>query len=159
MIRVCPVCKEVEIVYKTFATFDRACKKGTMCSSCRTRLNNKSPKRNCRASNNACWRGYEDIPGKVFSRLKRGAERRDIPFALSMQDIWNQYINQNKVCRFSGVPLTWGVDASVDRIDSSKGYDFDNIQIVHKAINMLKCDMDDKQFVQWCKLIARNAEI
>jgi len=159
MIRLCPVCKEREIAYKRFDAFDRACKNGSMCPSCRTRLNNKSPKRNCKASNNACWRGYEDIPGKIFSRLKRGAERRGISFALSMQDIWNQYINQNKVCRFSGVPLTWGVDASVDRIDSSKGYNIDNIQIVHKAVNMLKCDMDDNQFIHWCKLIAQFSKL
>lgn len=159
MIRLCPVCKEVEIVYKTFATFDRACKKGTMCSSCRTAQNNKSPNRNSAKENNPAWKGFNGIPGKVLSKLKRDAEKRDIDFALDMEDIWNQYINQNKVCRFSGVPLTWGVDASVDRIDSSKGYNFDNIQIVHKAINMLKCDMDDKQFIHWCKLIARYAII
>jgi hypothetical protein len=159
MIRICPVCKETEIVYKTFASFDRACKKGTMCSSCRTSKNNKSPKRNTVKENNPAWRGFKDIPGKVLSKLKRDAEKRDLDFALTMEDIWNAYVNQSKVCRFSGVPLVWGENASVDRIDSSLGYFFENIQIVHKSINIMKRDMDDKHFIQWCNLIADNAII
>ena len=159
MIRICPVCKETEIVYKTFASFDRACKKGTMCSSCRTSKNNKSPKRNAAKENNPAWKGFKEIPGKVLSKLKRDAEKRDIYFELAAEDIWNVYISQSKICRFSGVPLTWGEDASVDRIDSTLGYFLENIQIVHKALNIMKRDMDDNQFIQWCRLVSDNATI
>lgn len=159
MMRTCPVCNDVVILYKTTATYERACKKGTMCSSCRTSRNNKSPNRNTKKQRNPSWTGYKDIPGKVLSRLKKGAEKRGLPFCLTLEEIWAAYQAQSGICRFSGVPLVWGVDASVDRINSAKGYSYDNIQIVHKAINMLKRDMDDEQFIQWCKLIALNSSL
>jgi hypothetical protein len=43
--------------------------------------------------------------------------------------------------------------ASLDRIDSSKGYTLGNIQWVHKWVNLMKQDMTDQEFIEWCKTI------
>ena len=44
--------------------------------------------------------------------------------------------------------------ASLDRIDSTKGYTKNNIQWVHKTINKMKNVLHDEEFIQWCNLIA-----
>jgi len=41
--------------------------------------------------------------------------------------------------------------ASLDRIDSTKGYTLDNIQWVHKTLNRLKMNLDNQEFIEWCK--------
>ena len=46
--------------------------------------------------------------------------------------------------------------ASVDRIDSSKGYIADNIQILHKDINVMKWDFTQDYFLHLCYLIYNN---
>ena len=49
--------------------------------------------------------------------------------------------------------------ASLDRIDSSKGYIEGNVQWVHKDINKIKTDMSDNKFIEWCKLIAEYNKV
>jgi len=155
--RPCSSCSE-PIHYTTLKSYNAAVAKGTVCPSCRTAKNNKSSNRNAKKENNPAWRGYGEVPGKVHSKLKRDAEKRNIPFNLTIEEINFQYVNQYKVCAFTGVPLKFGVDASVDRINSQEGYYFGNIQIVHKALNMMKKDMTNESFIAWCKLVANHGK-
>ena len=46
--------------------------------------------------------------------------------------------------------------ASLDRIDSTKGYIDGNIQWVHKRINTMKMDMSQKDFIDFCKQVAQT---
>ena len=46
--------------------------------------------------------------------------------------------------------------ASLDRIDSSRGYVIDNIQWVHKDINWLKNDWSQKEFIELCSRVANH---
>ena len=46
--------------------------------------------------------------------------------------------------------------ASVDRIDSNKGYEKGNIQIVHKIVNRMKWSLNQKAFIWFCKKIYEN---
>ena len=155
--RACPVCNIKNITYTNVESFKKAVKMGTMCPSCRTSKNNKSNKRNVSKENNPSWKGFNLIPGKVFSRLKRGAVQRGLTFNLTIEDIWNKCIDQDFKCRFTGLELIWDENASIDRIDSSLGYNPSNIQIVDKRINMLKRDLLDEDFIALCKLVAKNA--
>lgn len=43
------------------------------------------------------------------------------------------------------------VTASLDRIDSSKGYIINNIQWVHKNINKMKNKLSNNEFIQMCQ--------
>jgi len=45
--------------------------------------------------------------------------------------------------------------ASLDRIDSSKGYVRGNIQWVHIAINFMKHSLPEEEFIRWCCLVAQ----
>ena len=144
--------------YKNQKSYDAAIRKNTMCPSCRTSENNKSPNRNVKKENNPAWCGYHDVPGKVHSKLRREAIKRNIDFELTIQEISDQYEAQNKLCAFTGIPLAFGDGASVDRINSDLGYDVNNIQIVHKDLNMMKKDMPNEVFISWCKLVANHGK-
>ena len=48
--------------------------------------------------------------------------------------------------------------ASLDRIDSKKAYTVDNIQWVHKDINMLKNKYDQEYFIHMCTLVANKTK-
>lgn len=155
--RQCGKCTKM-LHYKNQKTYDAAIRKNTICPSCRSEENNKSPKRNSKKDKNPAWCGYGDVPGKVHSKLKRDAIKRNIDFEINIEDISDQYENQNKLCAFTGVPIKFGVDASVDRINSSLGYAPNNIQIVHKDLNMMKKDMPNEIFIAWCKLVSNYAK-
>ena len=46
--------------------------------------------------------------------------------------------------------------ASLDRIDSSKGYVEGNVQWVHKMINMSKQQYSQEEFIDMCKAVANR---
>lgn len=110
------------------------------------------------------WKGCNDISGKYFYRTKRGAESRELEFSITIEDMWVKFIEQNKKCALSGleISLCGSVrnkdykdlhNASIDRIDSSKGYTKDNIQWLHKDVNKIKQDFNEKDFIDYCRKI------
>ena len=46
--------------------------------------------------------------------------------------------------------------ASIDRIDSSKGYIKNNIQLVGWIVNQAKSDLSNKEFIEMAHLISKN---
>lgn len=99
----------------------------------------------------------------VLSKLRGGAKKRNLEVKITIDDIWDVHLRQDKKCAISGVPvsfptsnkeyISYSAVASVDRIDSSKGYTIENIQIVHKQINIMKQSMSDRDFINWCRII------
>jgi len=73
------------------------------------------------------------------------------------------FIKQNKLCSLSGLLLesTYNnMTMSLDRIDNNKGYIEENVQWVHKDINMMKRIYSQDYFIYMCKLVAEcNSEI
>jgi len=86
---------------------------------------------------------------------------RSKPWNITIEDAGNVLINQNNKCALSGIPLISSGDfkditASLDRIDNSIGYEKDNIQWVHKDINMMRGTLPIKRFIEICKSIASH---
>lgn len=110
--------------------------------------------------NGVQWNGYKEISQTMFQRIKNGANRRNIKFEITIEDMYNQWNIQNGICALSGVKLTYYENsayiytASLDRIESSKGYTVDNIQWIHKDINKMKMDLSQDKLIDWCKKIA-----
>jgi hypothetical protein len=148
--RLCSGCG-VERTYSDKNKYERAEAAKSMCRKCANTKTNKTISR--KGSENAAWTGYKDVPGKIFSRLRNGAKKRNIEVTITIEDIYTQYIKQHKQCAFTGVPLEFGLDASVDRIDSQEGYHVWNIQIVHKTLNMMKKDMPNDLFISCCRMV------
>lgn len=105
--------------------------------------------------------GYMDITGNHFCHIKRCATDRGLEFSITIEDLWNQWIKQNGLCALTGRKLilkntakTFSKKtASVDRIDSSRGYIIDNVRWVHKDINQIKWKFTDKEFINICNEI------
>lgn len=117
--------------------------------------------------NHASWRGYEEIPKDFFSNIKRGAESRNIEFNIKIEDLWELFLKQDRKCALSGLELKFskirkdnkGKTISLDRIDSSKGYVKDNIQFVHKHVNIMKNKFEESYFIELCKNIVNQNKL
>jgi len=106
------------------------------------------------------WTGYKEIPGSYLCVIKQSAKRRNLEFKLSSEYIWNLYEKQNRKCALTGELIEFNKTAkdrdgtaSLDRIDSSKGYVEGNVQWVHKIINVMKQDLTDKKFIEMCNKV------
>ena len=94
-----------------------------------------------------------------FTRIKSAAKTRKISFDVTKDYLEDLYIKQNGVCALSGIKLTMsdkGATASLDRIDSKKGYIEGNVQWVHRDINWMKMNFNQKKFYILCKLVIKN---
>ena len=145
--KACPQCgKEQTYLRKNYAK--ESLRLGKLCKSCSNKITDN------------CHRGlYEDIRVSWFNKFKVNADTRGIYWNLTIEAIWELYLNQEKVCALSGMDIGWAESgaihtASIDRIDSSQGYVLENIQLVHKDINMMKQSYSNERFVEICKLVA-----
>lgn len=110
------------------------------------------------------WTGYKEIHGKLWGQIKRNAKKRNLEFNISLKYIWNLYLKQQKKCSLSGQKIIFsdtiknfslGLNtASLDRIDNTKGYIKGNVQWIHKDVNWMKQDFEQKYFIEICKKIA-----
>lgn len=122
-----------------------------------------------------CYKGGKYLTATEFSSYKTGAKIRNLEFSISIEDVEKVYKQQNFKCKLSGRYLVFNTristgdeskrgqnkiirgDASIDRIDSSKGYTVDNIQIIHKDINVAKQAKSDEDFIKMCCEVADHA--
>lgn len=110
-----------------------------------------------------CWQGYGNIHLYIWNSWKRGAKTRNLDWSITIQQGWNLFVKQGGLCAFSGLPIDFYLKfkeiskktASLDRIDGSKGYSIDNVQWVHKDINVMKWNLSDKELIEWMSLIAK----
>jgi hypothetical protein len=82
---------------------------------------------------------------------------------VSIDDLVELFNNQNGKCALTGWDMTMvlgegvvNTNASIDRIDSSKGYETDNIQFVCRIVNTAKSDLPQEDFINLCKTIIDN---
>jgi hypothetical protein len=106
--------------------------------------------------------GFKEVCGTYFGRIKSMAKQRGYEISITPEDIYNKYISQNKKCALTGLDIEFLVNgsqictASVDRIDSNKHYTIDNIQILHKDVNIMKNKYNQDYFLNICKLITEK---
>lgn len=115
---------------------------------------------------NQNWKGCGDISSSLLCKIKSSANRRGIEFGLTVSYLWDLWKKQNGKCALSGLDLQLSIShieishgagtASLDRIDSSKGYVDGNVQWVHKDVNFMKQQFTEDRFIQLCELIVEN---
>jgi hypothetical protein len=149
------------------------CDCGKTCEIVTARLLNGNTK-SCGCRNNkTCdqhhsWTGYKEISGRYWYSLQNGAKNRNLCFDITKEYAWELFIKQNRKCFYTKIDLIMqpgdnkrvNLDdnhASLDRIDSSKGYIEGNVVWVHKNINTMKLDMSHKEFVEWCSLVYKGS--
>jgi hypothetical protein len=112
----------------------------------------------------AQWKGIGDISGRWWynhvTRERTQGARERVPVTITIEYAWGLFLKQDRKCALSGLPLSIGNnrynDASIDRIDSSKGYEEGNVQWVHKHINFMKRTYSQDYFIRMCRLVAKH---
>lgn len=144
----CPKCKEERFFTQKYSA-TRAYRRKDVCRKCHLTDHNKS-----------LYLGA--VKGAVsisfLNNIKASAVARGISYTLPDGYVADLLIKQNFKCNLTG----WQIDAmkakyntaSLDRIDSSKGYEVGNVQWLHKSVNRAKLDLDEKLFIKLCKAIA-----
>lgn len=104
-----------------------------------------------------------EINMAFYNRLVSKAKSRNISVDIIHEDLWDLFLKQNKKCIFSGKRLYFAnkvvqQTASVDRIDSKKDYTINNIQFVHKDINMIKQIYSNEYFLEMVYKIVKYNE-
>lgn len=117
----------------------------------------------CHKHTRKYWNDSE-IPKKVWDQILRNAKIRNIPVNITSQQAFDVFLKQNKKCSLTLLPLEFAKcatefreakhSASLDRIDSTRGYELDNIQWLHKDVNRMKMAFEQSYFIKLCKLVA-----
>lgn len=124
---------------------------------------------NPKGKKNSSWNGYGEISGALYAKIRSSAVRRNIVFNVSIEDMWAIYVKQGRECALTGWPIWFAPvsnskqdvqrTASLDRIDSSKGYEKSNLRWVHKKCNMLKMSFSDKELLELVGAIAKHKKV
>lgn len=124
------------------------------CNACFSQ-DKKKPKRNTMLT--------EHISKSRYGAIRHTAVERGIDFTVTPEDLESVWMQQQGKCALSGLPISLFIStkdakyhtASLDRIDSNKGYIKGNIQWVHKDINYMKCDFTQEEFINYCILVSK----
>lgn len=139
------------------------------CRTCSCTFKNKLYKNNLSNAQKQC---QQQIKEYCYNRKDewtpyryslRNAKKRFKEFNLTLEDLRTIWTNQNGICPYTGLKLQlptykkcnniW-YRASLDRIDSTKGYVVGNIQFISTPINFMKSTMSDLETKQYLKLIS-----
>lgn len=114
----------------------------------------------CHYKDNVCA-GAGDITGVWWNKVKHQALRRNLAFNVGVDEAWRLFQSQDGICALTGLPLSFkkgDTSASLDRIDSARGYELSNLQWVHKTVNKMKTNLPQEEFIAFCLLIAKHAD-
>ncbi len=125
--------------------------------------------RKCLRIYSATWAStFDGYMTKIYINLRKNADKRKIDVNINKDDIITLYHQQNGVCALTGQKMThrcnpdatrgnrYLTNISVDRINSQKAYEKDNIQLVCSIINTIKWDLPHDEFIWYCYLTYKN---
>jgi len=117
------------------------------------------PCKRCSNKNNNPIGVVGSIRLSFFNKYKINAEMRSKDWSITAQDANLVLENQNHKCALTGVDISANgplesMTASLDRIDNSIGYTKNNIQWVHKRINMMRGTLSIDEFKEMCRLVS-----
>lgn len=134
-----PNCTDCDIALIDGVNWKKSCMK-RVCSSCLSINRRKYYLENTSRINELRREHRLSKPElEIYNRIKSKAKRLNIPFDISIEDI----IIPDK-CPIFNTPFVFGIkhihNASLDRIDPSKGYTKGNIDVISVRANSIKND-------------------
>lgn len=95
------------------------------------------------------------IKASLYNKYMKAAGSRGIDWDITIEEMFEGFNGQ---CALSSWAILLGHTASLDRIDSLKGYSPDNIQWVHTMVNMAKNKYRQDTFIEMCIAIANKVK-
>lgn len=99
----------------------------------------------------------------VFVAAKGRALKKKLKFDISIENLKFLWDSQKGKCAIANINMTHTIkegrlktNLSIDRIDSTKGYTTDNIQLVCVITNIMKSTMTMNELLFFCKQIIKN---
>lgn len=136
----------------------------TYCSrSCSGKGNIKNIPKESRGNTEHLRKGSQRDDFSQFRYHLRKAKSRNKTCTLTLQDLKYTWDSQSGICAYTGIKLKdWShksssnsfYTASLDRIDSNKGYIKENIQFVSRNVNFMKNNLLHDETIELCKIIA-----
>jgi len=119
-----------------------------------------------------CIKENKKVIYEMLSSAKGRAKEKGWDFNLTNEFLKELNEKQGGKCAYTNINLDWDYNrkgenriicaanptrASLDRIDSSKGYTKDNVQLVTFVVNMIKNAFTESEFLSTCQLIVQTA--
>lgn len=133
--------------------------KKTACKSCitkRQKYHNRSLNDEMMLDKCLRWR---------YLSARDRAKRHNLDFNLTFEYIKELWNKQEGKCALSGIQMTFQLqegrtptNVSIDKIDRTKGYTTDNIQLVCMACNQMKSDLSEGELYYFCQQIVKTYE-
>lgn len=126
--------------------------------------------RNCSKDNNlkvrknlSGDRALDYMLKNKLGRAKCRAKQSNLPFDLTVDDLYNLWNEQNGKCAISNIPMTCEfckgnvmTNISLDQINPKAGYTKDNVQLVCWAVNRMKGEMSINELLYFVNSIHDN---
>lgn len=127
---------------KCHKIFKKTSKTVTLCNSC------NSERVKC-----------TDPRNKMLMRAKARAKNKNIEFALTVKDIiipkYCPILGIELICK-NGKPGGHKNSPSLDKIDPSKGYTKDNVQVISHLANMMKAHATNEEMINFSKWVIKT---
>jgi hypothetical protein len=139
----CPECN-IEQAYTRRDHAVESSRDGKHCKKCAIKLGKFS--RNNSVGDNT----------RIYNKFSKSAKTRNIEWNLTEEEMFENY---SGYCSLTGILLSLkykATTASLDRIDNNLGYVKGNTQWVHVKVNMMKNKYTQEEFIEVCKLVAKN---
>jgi hypothetical protein len=106
------------------------------------------------------------LSGKLTGLLTQSryrTKKRDFEHTITLPFLKEMYEHQNGRCVLSGNTMTiygpkgsndYWHSISLDRVNSSLGYTPDNVQLVCTGVNIMKQEMPNELFIDFCRKVA-----
>lgn len=109
------------------------------------------------------WKGGRYISSRYYSRIIQNCKRSSqiLDFNLTIEYLDKLWESQNGLCAYT----KWNIylsdrknkaTASLDRINPNLGYVIGNVHFVHKDVNEMKWNFQEKYFLEMCKAIVEK---
>ncbi len=153
----CPRCGELKELSEFYSDKHQSNGYKSECKKCHY-IRTKNYSKNHLAQSLENRRKYRQTLHGRFNKWKSGAQHRNIPFNLTLEDVRKMPL----VCYYSGDTLSlkpneWNT-VSLDRLDSSKGYTKTNVVLCSSNINFMKLKMTYDEFINTCRKIINHVD-
>lgn len=164
----CKVEKSISLFYKHCLTKDGCQSKCKECTKEYKKIHYeknkvKLIKYSVDYSRNNIRKQYRDLGSRFNWMVKRASSRNKFEVSITpeyLQEVWDRQQGQ---CVYTKLPLLATANqfntVSLDRIDSSKGYTVDNVQLICSAVNKMKQDYTEDLFVLLSLLVTQNNKL
>lgn len=98
----------------------------------------------------------------IYNQLKSSASKRGIHFGLTVDEL--NHLSFPITCPVLGIPLSYNRGKpqdnsySIDRFDSTKGYEIDNVVVISYRANRLKSDATKEEMKCLFEFMCENEE-